>query len=56
MIVTDRAKALHYLERIGYYRLSGYWYPFIERSGVYCPLVAPNGKKFKRGHTNRLTR
>lgn len=54
MIVTDRARALHYLERIGYYRLSGYWYPFRERSGVYCPLAVPNGKKFKRGHTNRL--
>jgi abortive infection bacteriophage resistance protein len=54
MIVTDRAKALHYLERIGYYRLSGYWYPFRERSGVYCPLTATNGKKFKRGNTNRL--
>lgn len=26
--VNDEAKALHYLERIGYYRLSGYWYPF----------------------------
>lgn len=28
LIVTDKAKALDYLERIGYYRLSGYWYPF----------------------------
>ena len=28
MIVTDNAKALNYLERVGYYRLSGYWYPF----------------------------
>lgn len=32
MIVTDTDKALHYLERIGYYRLSGYWYPFRVRS------------------------
>jgi abortive infection bacteriophage resistance protein len=54
LLVTDRAKALHYLERIGYYRLSGYWYPFRERSGVYCPLAASNGKKFKRGSTDRL--
>lgn len=30
--VTDRAKALEYLQRIGYYRLSGYWYPFRQRS------------------------
>lgn len=27
MGVEDRAAALEYLERIGYYRLSGYWYP-----------------------------
>jgi len=26
--VDDRAAALSYLARIGYYRLSGYWYPF----------------------------
>jgi len=28
LIVTEPEKALNYLERIGYYRLSGYWYPF----------------------------
>lgn len=28
MIITDLARASAYLERIGYYRLSGYWYPF----------------------------
>ena len=27
MGVTDRPRARQYLERIGYYRLSGYWYP-----------------------------
>ena len=27
MKVTDPAKAAGYLERVGYYRLSGYWYP-----------------------------
>lgn len=26
--IGDHSKALDYLERIGYYRLSGYWYPF----------------------------
>ena len=26
MVVTDQPKALEYLERIGYYRLSGYWF------------------------------
>lgn len=54
LIVTDNDKALNYLERIGYYRLSGYWYPFRERSGFYCPLAAANGKKYKRGSTNRI--
>jgi len=28
MVVTDESAALDYLQRIGYYRLSGYWYPF----------------------------
>jgi abortive infection bacteriophage resistance protein len=28
LVVTDEAAALSYLERIGYYRLSAYWYPF----------------------------
>ena len=27
MIIADLAKAASYLERVGYYRLSGYWYP-----------------------------
>ncbi|MCS0628975.1 Abi family protein [Telluria mixta] len=36
MLVGDRALALDYLERIGYYRLSGYWFAFRERSG---PLI-----------------
>lgn len=26
--VDDDAAALNYLDRLGYYRLSGYWYPF----------------------------
>jgi abortive infection bacteriophage resistance protein len=33
LLVTDKPRALDYLQRIGYYRLSGYWYPFRERSG-----------------------
>lgn len=28
MVVTDQPKALEYLERIGYYRLSGYWFGY----------------------------
>jgi len=29
MLFKDENKALHLLERIGYYRLSGYWYPLL---------------------------
>jgi abortive infection bacteriophage resistance protein len=29
MMFADEAKALHLLEKIGYYRLSGYWYPLL---------------------------
>lgn len=38
LAVTDRPRALEYLQRIGYYRLSGYWYPFRERSGPFIFL------------------
>jgi abortive infection bacteriophage resistance protein len=55
LIITDEARALAYLERIGYYRLSGYWYAFRERSGAYCPLATEGRRKFKRGHTDQLT-
>ena len=30
MVVTDSSRALEYLERIGYYCLSGYWFAFGE--------------------------
>jgi len=42
--VTDRPKALEYLKRIGYYRLSGYWFPFRERSGALV-LLDDRGRK-----------
>lgn len=48
--VTDDQKALAYLKRIGYYRLSGYWYPFRERSEVCCPI----GSRKKKGKTDRI--
>jgi abortive infection bacteriophage resistance protein len=31
MVIADRPKTEEYLRRIGYYRLSAYWYPFRER-------------------------
>ena len=45
MTVTDRDKALDYLERIGYYRLSGYWFAFRERTELCCPLDPHTGKR-----------
>jgi abortive infection bacteriophage resistance protein len=34
MLITDQQRAMAYLGRIGYYRLSAYWYPFrLLRSG-----------------------
>lgn len=38
LIVTDDNKAKNYLQRIGYYRFSGYAYPFRQRSGLCCTL------------------
>lgn len=44
LVVTDRAKALEYLRRIGYYRLSGYWFPFRELSEPLI-LLDEHGRK-----------
>ena len=54
MIVTDNARALDYLERIGYYRLSGYWFAFRERTELCCPLDPHSGKKPKKVRQDRL--
>ena len=48
LAVTDRSKALDYLQRIGYYRLSGYWYPFRERSGPFMFLDQRGLKPVKK--------
>ena len=45
LLVSDRDKALDYLKRIGYYRLSGYWFAFRERSGPCCTLDKPRPTK-----------
>ena len=47
MTVNDTDRALDYLERIGYYRLSGYWFAFRERSGTCCPLSLQGTKPAK---------
>lgn len=44
MIVENKQRALNYLERIGYYRLSGYWFPFRRQTGPACRL----SKQFKK--------
>jgi len=38
--VTDPASAISYLDRIGYYRLSGYWYPFRQNAPGPNPVKA----------------
>ncbi len=53
MVVTDRARALDYLERIGYYRLSGYWFAFRERSAPLC-LLDEHGRKPKKVREERI--
>jgi abortive infection bacteriophage resistance protein len=47
LFVKDREKALDCLERIGYYRLSGYWFAFRERSGKLV-LLDEQGRKPKK--------
>jgi abortive infection bacteriophage resistance protein len=52
MVVTNVPKALACLERIGYYRLSGYWFAFRERSepcSVWDPNVVGKPKQVKTG-------
>lgn len=53
MRVEDRARALDYLERIGYYRLSGYWFAFRERSGPVV-LLNEHGSKPKKLKVERI--
>jgi abortive infection bacteriophage resistance protein len=47
LLIEDKDKALEYLERIGYYRLSGYWYPFREQTGP-CMRLTDDFKKPKK--------
>ena len=42
--ITDDGRAGEYLRRIGYYRLSGYWYPM--RATVPVPAPAPGAAPF----------
>lgn len=50
LLVSDRGKALRCLQRMGYYRLSGYWFAFRERSGPCCLLDKQrSGKSQEKG-------
>ena len=53
MIISDRARALDYLKRIGYYRLSGYWFAFRERSEPLC-LLDEHGSKPTKVRIERI--
>jgi abortive infection bacteriophage resistance protein len=48
--IDNHAAASACLERIGYYRLSGYMYAFRQRSGDYCPLP----KRVNNRKTDRI--
>lgn len=50
--VTDRERALRCLERIGYYRLSGYWYSFRERTEVVW--LAEGAKQPKKVRSDKV--
>lgn len=52
MHVGDEAKATDCMERIGYYRLSGYWYDFRVRT-AYSPLDPVTGGKPKKVRIER---
>ncbi len=54
MQVSDEGKARDCLERIGYYRLSGYWFAFRERSGPCCPWPQQEDKGHKRPKEDRI--
>jgi len=54
MVIDDEAKARTYLERIGYYRLSGYWFAFRERSEPCCEWSPALAKPKKAARTARL--
>jgi len=54
MHVSDPVKALTYLHRIGYYRLSGYWFAFRERSRPCCVWDARNDRRHDKVETLAL--
>lgn len=49
MAISDAAKARDYLERIGYYRLSGYWYDMRVRDVPFFPLGPQDRQQAQKG-------
>lgn len=49
MVITDEARALHYIKSIGYYRLSGYYYPFRQIDNIQKSRIRRD--EFIRGTT-----
>lgn len=47
LIISDEPKALRYLAKIGYYRLSGYWFSLREPTGL-CVRLTDDFKKPKK--------
>lgn len=39
LIIDNESRALHYLESLGYYRLSGYFYPFRQIDSPTTPII-----------------
>ena len=52
--MTDDAAAISCLSRIGYYRLSAYWYSFRKTSVMHDPLTKKIKASGKTGHTEWL--
>ena len=52
LTITDDQRALAHLQRIGYYRLSGYWFAFRQRSGACTPLNKYGKPLLKKGKTD----
>lgn len=54
MVVDDEVKAHYYLDRVGYYRLSGYWFAFRERTGPCCAWSPEHQAQTKAAKQQRL--
>ncbi|WP_044409265.1 hypothetical protein [Thiomicrospira microaerophila] len=49
LIATEPNKAIETLKRIGYYRLSGYFYSLKQRCGACCFIDDPDNIKVRKG-------